>query len=432
MYLLRNCGVACACLCICATVSSAQKMVTKVVSRVAAKAAPSLPRPPLIEAGQVTSVSTRLQQNLMQGWNLALSAQVERTLLPKTTGSKRLMPQTQALQRNKFVVENMQPLKDYIASHQNNWPEYGKNLEANKLVHYVFSVLEQKNPSSEILELQREIIRLRATSNARSPYEVVQLVGAMIEYGFVPSRATLNAKYLGKSEEEISLGEDLAFAIVASKVPMRANPWKTISGFDRIVDIVSTYQARSRRDMLQEGIPETYIGEGGLHYQNIELLTKEQYLKKQYFFAVEHPFEFVLAPFWERVFGKSFYRTFNNLSSVEKEAILFTAPKLPQAVNVDSRTFSLCYENAVNWWIERNGREPNHYAGEEQDKLKQFLTSDEKQSPSFSFRTELGRQPFIDLSYPQQTEILMWIWKNLRILPTQALARFEVDSRNYF
>ena len=432
MYLLRNCGVACVCLCVCATMSSAQKKITKVVSQVAAKPAPSLSRPPLIEAGQVTSLSKKLQQNLMQGWNLALSTQVERAILPKATGSKRLMPKAQTLQRNKFVVENMQPLKDYIASHQNNWPEYGKNLEANKLVHYVFNVLEQQNPTPEILELQREIIRLRATSNARSPYEVVQLVGAMIEYGFIPSRATMNAKYSGKSEDEIALGEDLAFAIVASKVPMQANPWKKISGFDRIVDIVHTYQARSRQDMLQAGIPETYIGAGGLRYQNIELLTQDQYLNKQYFFAVEHPFEFVLAPFWERVFGNSFYRTFNNLSNVEKEAVLFTAPKLPQAVNVDSQPFSLCYENAVNWWIERNGRQPNHYAGEELEKLKQFLTSDEKQSPSFSFRTELGRQPFIDLSYSQQTEVLMWIWKNLHILPTQALERFEVDSRNYF
>ncbi len=337
-------------------------------------------------------------------------------------------------QRKSWVDQKIKPIKDYLAAHQNNWPEYNKYSESNHLLRYIASFMEVENPTPEILALQREIIRLRATSNAPAPYDVVQIVGAMMEYNIVPARATVSARQKSTTSEEIALGEDLAFAMAAVKVPMKDNPWRKISGFDRIVDITNTYNAMRRQDPLLDGIPEIYLrDEMGIHFSNIPLLTKAQYLKEQHLFAQKHPFEYVLAPFWEHVFGRSFYRIFNRLSEVEKQAILFNAPKLPQAVNIDSNVFSLCYDNAVRLWEEYNHREVSNYAGVERtNNFMRFLKAEDSWKNSFQFRTTAGLVSFGDLSYPQQVEVLMWGWKHLHMLPSQMLKRFEVDSRNYF
>ena len=411
----------------------AQKKVTK-----AAKAAITTPkiavvRPPLLKAGTTASVAQQLQQNLMQSWNLAQAAHLERKALQARNRNNLLSVGLDIRKREAYVADKLKPLKNYLAAHQNNWPEYNRHAESNQLLRYIANFMEVEDPTPEVLSLQQQIIRLRATSNARSPYEVVKIVGDMMQYDIVPSRAMLAGKDNQNREEELALGEDLAFAMAAAKVPMPQNPWKNISGFDHIIDVVNTYNAMRRQDALLEGIPQTYTGKGGIHYFNIPLLTKTAYLNEQSHFAVIYPFEYVLAPFWERTFGRSFYRIFNKLSDKEKKAILFTAPQLPRAINENSPVFSPCYSNAVNLWEEYNHREVNNYAGVERtEKLIQFLRDDGHKMPSFRFRTPAGPALFVDLSYPEQVEVLMWIWKHLHMLPSKALERFEIDSRNYF
>ena len=221
--------------------------------------------------------------------------------------------------------------------------------------------------------------------------------------------------------------------MAATQVPMKENPWKKVLGFNRIADIASTYYAMRRQDVFLEEIPETYVGEGAIHYPNIPLLTKQQYLMQQNRFATEHPFEFVLAPFWEKVFGRSFYRLFNQLSTVEKQALLFNAPQLPKAVDLSASVFAPWYDNAVLSWMEQNNREPNSYVGVwREDQLATFLTKPQGSVASLRFNENDEMKMFMDLTIPHQVEVLMWIWKKLNISPVSALERLTAEKRDFF
>ena len=434
MYFIYKSCVIAVCLCVISTSVFAQKKVSKIVKPVVSNPKISVARPPLLKAARVPSVGQRLQQNLMQGWNLVLQTQLERKALEKITQKKATVSAKAQQERQKYIIEKLQPIKTYLAVHQNNWPEYNRHPESNDLLRYIFNFIKEENPSAEVLELQREIIRLRATSNAPHPYDVIQTISSLMEYGnIVPSRATPDAQKNGKTQEEIALGEELAFAMAAAKVPMEGNPWANLPKLDRIADITNTYNAMRRQDMSSEGIPETYEGFAQIHYSNIPLLTTSEYLEEQNLFAVSHPFEYVLAPFWEQVFGRSFYGIFNGLSEQEKKAVLFTAPRLPRMIDVNSAIFLPCYSNAVKLWEEYNRREVNHYAGVEREKeLVNFLTSNKPAPTDFLFRTSKGAVTFIDLSNEQQVEVLMWGWKHLQLLPSQMLERFKGDRRTYF
>ena len=350
------------CLGVLSPVAFAQKNVVKVAKTVAAKPAVVQTRPPLLNAGRVPSVSLQLQQSFMKNWDLALEENLERNVALQNH-KEMSIPTVSLKQRNQYVAEKIQPVKGFLATHQNNWPEYGKSKQDNDMLRYIFNFMEVKDPTPQVVELQREIIRLRAQSNAHSPYEIASIVGSMMEYGIVPPRAKVGNAEETADIQVTALAEDLAFAMAATQVPMKENPWKKVLGFNRIADIASTYYAMRRQDVFLEEIPETYVGEGAIHYPNIPLLTKQQYLMQQNRFATEHPFEFVLAPFWEKVFGRSFYRLFNQLSTVEKQALLFNAPQLPKAVDLSASVFAPCYDNAVLSWMEQNNREPNSYVG---------------------------------------------------------------------
>ncbi len=374
---------------------------------------------------------TNFQHAVLDGFDMALerqavqAAQAKRSALPKADLNGIYAPLS-VQQRKSWVAQKIKPVKDYLAAHQNNWPEYNKFPQSNQLLRYIADVMEMKNPSPQVRGLQRELIRLRATSNARTPYEVSQIVGAMMEYDIVPVRATRSAQENGHTDEEITLGEDLAFAMAASKVAMKDNPWKKISGFERMTDVINTYNAMRRQDPVGLGIPETYMNDNLIHAANIPLLTKADYLEKQYAFAVNHPFEFVLAPFWEQALGDSLYTAFNNLSQLEKEAILLNAPKLPRSVNVDSKLFMTWYDNAVILWEEANRREVRSYAEEEDtEALVAFLNATDGGKKEFLFQTDSGRVPFIRLSPAQQVEVLMWAWKHWHLLPSQGLKKFK-------
>ncbi len=417
------------CICVLSPVVWGQKKVTKVAQAVTAKPTVSLPRPPLAKAGEIPPVSTLLRQNFMHGWNLAMDTRLTRNVAQQTKKSIST-PSTALTQRKQYVEEKIKPLRDFMETHQNNWPRYGKSKQDNHLLRYVLSFMEVDKPSPEEIELQREIIRLRAQSNAWSPYEIVSTVGAMMEYGIVPARAVAGGKELQEDADVTALAEETAFAMAAAKVPMKNNPWKKISGFNRIADMVSTYYAMRRQDFFTEGIPETHIGDGKIHYPNIPLLTKKQYLLEQNRFATEHPFEFALAPFWEKMFHSSFYRIFNSLSFVEKQAVLFTAPQLPMAV--DATTMAACYNNAVRAWTEQHGREPKSYTvAYRTEQLQRFLANPQEVRP-FRFNVNEELKTFIDMSNEQQVEVLMWIWQNWQISPVEALKSFEADKKSFF
>ena len=417
------------CLGVLSPVALAQKNITKTLKAVVTKPVVLRAHPPLLKAGRIPPVSLQLQQSFMKNWDLALEENLERNVALQH--HKEMAISTVSLkQRKQYVTEKMQLLKDFVATHQNNWPRYGKSKQDNYVLRYILHFMEVQNPTPQVAELQREIIRFRRQTNARSPYEIASIVGSMMEYGLVPARVRVGEQENSNDVEITDLAEDLAFAMAASQVSMKNNPWKKISGFKHMADVVSTYYAMRRQDVLLEGIPETYIGESGIHYPNVPLLTKEQYLVKQNQFATEHPFEFVLAPFWEKVFHSSFYRIFNTLSPVQKQAILLTAPKLPQAVNVTPAVFAACYNNALGTWIAQHGREPNIYTTAT-DKLQRFLTDPQSSRP-FRFRLNEEIRTFIDLPNEQQVEVLMWIWKNWQISPAEALKRFEMDYKNFF
>ncbi len=420
------------CLGVLGPVAFAQKNVVKVAKTVVTKPAVVQPRPPLLSAGKVPPLALQLQQNFMRDWDLALGTPLERSVARQHQKATSILTVT-LKQRRQYVAERIQPVKDFLATHQNNWPQYGKSKQDDDMLRYISNFMEAEDPTPQVLGLQREIIRLRAQSNARSPYEVASIVGSMMEYGLIPHRAKTGNPKQNEDVELVNLGEDLAFAMAAFRVSMKNNPWKKISGFARIVDIATTYKAVSRQDLLLGGIPEMYEGEGGIHYPNIPLLTKNQYLVKQYRFATEHPFEFVLAPFWEKVFGYSFYRSFKYLSPVEKQALLFNAPQLPKSVKVLSDVFATCYDNAVRSWVEQNKREPNSYVGVwREEELADFLTRSTPTRSWFRFRENNEPKLFMDLSIPHQVEVLMWIWKNLNISPVRALERLTADKRDFF
>ena len=114
---------------------------------------------------------------------------------------------TQAQWQTQFIVQ-------YLKTHQNVWPVYESHSQEANILKRIFNFMEVENPSAEVIYIQQEIIRLRAASQARTPHEILSIVQDMIAYGLIPSRAYISEE--GKyTDDEVSIGEELAFAIAA-------------------------------------------------------------------------------------------------------------------------------------------------------------------------------------------------------------------------
>lgn len=321
--------------------------------------------------------------------------------------------QAQAEQRTEFLVQ-------YLKAHQNVWPVYAPRSEEAYLLKRISNFMEVKNPSLDVLYIQQEIIRLRAASKARSPQEVLSIVQDMISYEMIPSRAYLSEENK-HTQEELEIGEELAFAVAACKVPMQNNPWNTLQ-MKEVADRTVTYNAMRRADPLFEGLPTMHI-EDGMYQSNFPLWTRSEFAWHQLEWVHQHPFEYALAPYWEKTFGTAFYRVYNSLSTLEKEAVLFTAPGLAQVADATAENFADYYDKALENWMTANNREPQSRVMLEQEEiLGKKLTYPQEYEYTLKFRN--GKREwveFADLAYPQQLEVLLWIWKKYQIFPQKAL-----------
>ena len=194
--------------------------------------------------------------------------------------------QAKAEHQTEFVVQ-------YLRAHQNRWPTYVPHSEEAALLKRITNFMEVEDPSLEVLYIQQEMIRLRASSKARSPQEILSIIRDMMHYEIVPSRAYLSEENK-HTQEELELGEELAFAIAAFKVPMENNPWKFVE-MQEIVDKATTYNTLRRVDPLFEGLPAMHI-EDGMHKSNFPVWTRGEFAWHQKEWVHKHPFEYALAP----------------------------------------------------------------------------------------------------------------------------------------
>ncbi len=331
---------------------------------------------------------------------------------------------TQAQWQTQFIVQ-------YLKTHQNVWPVYEPHSQEANILKRISNFMEAENPSVEVIYIQQEIIRLRAASQARTPHEILSIVQDMIAYGLIPSRAYISEE--GKyTDDEVSIGEELAFAIAAYKVPMEKNPWK-IAGMEQIVDQVTTYYAMRRADPLFEGLPHSHI-QDGIHQPNFPVWTRAQFVQHQRLWVEEHPFEYALADYWEKTFGHAFYKVYNVLSPLEKEAILFSAPNLPQVADATAVGFSAHYDKALEKWIAEQKRAPFSHVGMDKEEYFGKILADPATYPLTVGFQNSQRQwvDFADLGYPEQLEVLLWIWQKYQILPQKALQVLGVKPQRYF
>lgn len=342
---------------------------------------------------------------------------------PAPTPNKNLQAQAQLSpeQLQAKAQKTIHFLADYLAANANVWPVYAPHTQAANLLKRIANFMEVENPSLDVLYIQREIIRLRAASQARSPQEVLAIVKDMMHYGMVPSRAYLSEE-TGHTQEELEIGEELAFAIAASKVPMEANPWKNLQ-MQEVADKTAVYHAMRRTDPLFEGLPEFYVKDG-IHKSNFPVWTRGEYAWHQHKWAHEHPFEYALAPYWENTFGQALYRVYSHLSDVEKQAILFTAPGLPQVADTTAENFAPYYDKELENWIAAHNHAPRSRVKIEQEERlgNKLAYPQQNQGTYISFKNAQGQYvAFSDLGYPQQLEVLLWIWQKYQIFPQQAL-----------
>ena len=418
----------------------AQKNIAKAVSTAAKKPAinvTDLYFPPYRMAGYLQrNAASRSRQVLLESLRVATGKlerqSAQRAVRPVNPLSvkpvENFAPQTQlakpGMSEVVYAQQNTKFLREYLQTHQNQWPVYQeKDTDQNRMMRRIMGLMEGEDNTPTLLETKREIIRLRQSSNARSPQEVKEIISDMLTYGVVPVRV-----YPGSSkkhtEEELELGEDLAFAILAYQVPMENNPWD-IPGMEEIADKVTTYNAMRRADPLFEGIPTTYTNEYGMQDNNIPVITHGRYAIQQKVFAQQHPFTYALAPYWEKNFGTAFFRIFNHLSPVGKQAVLLNAPSLPNGVDMDSVAFTTYYNQALEQWIQENGREPRlRIRADQQKQFEAFLRDSQVPAQNFLFKNkERLLVDFLDLHYPEQLEVLMAVWQQHKVPAHQFLNR---------
>ena len=332
--------------------------------------------------------------------------------------------QAKAEHQTEFVVQ-------YLRAHQNRWPTYVPHSEEAALLKRITNFMEVEDPSLEVLYIQQEMIRLRASSKARSPQEILSIIRDMMHYEIVPSRAYLSEENK-HTQEELELGEELAFAIAAFKVPMENNPWKFVE-MQEIVDKATTYNTLRRVDPLFEGLPAMHI-EDGMHKSNFPVWTRGEFAWHQKEWVHKHPFEYALAPYWEKTFGTAFSRTYNSLSVLEKEAVMYATPGLPQVADVTSESFVDYYDREVAQWIAANKRVPfSRVAEDKEEYLGKVLAYPEQYPMNLKFKhSKNGWVKFADLAYPQQLEVLLWIWQKYQIFPQNALEIIGKTTTDYY
>ncbi len=332
--------------------------------------------------------------------------------------------QTQAEHQTEFIVQ-------YLREHKNRWPVYAPRSEEAHLLKCIANFMEVENPPLDVIYIQQEIIRLRASSKARSPQEILSIVQDMMRYGMVPSRA-----YMSEEEkhtpEELQVGEDLAFAIAAYKVPMKDNPWK-MPQMQEVADKTATHNAMRRTDPLFEGLPQMHV-EDGIHQPNFPVWTRSEFTWHQQEWVHKHPFEYALALYWEKTFGRSLYRIYNHLTEIEKQAIMFATPKLPAVADTTSELFAPYYDKALQQWINTHNRAPaSRVDHEKEEYLGAVLAGTQPYHHALQFKDIRGRYvDFVDLDYPTQVEVLMWVWQKYQIVPANALGILEKSSQPYF
>ncbi len=430
---LSKVSLACLAVCVGTSVAVAQKNPGKIIKAVVKT--PNLNviesmQPPLRVPGALPSFGNVLRQNVV--YSLQLAAQREeakRILAPATTARQRAlaaqtMPSIHVGQdlTNKdiaYIAKQTSPVRHYLATHDNTWPTYLADGSNNRILRHIRNFMQVENPSASVLAIQRELIRMRASSQARSPQEVRAFVRDMLEYGIVPQQVSFLFP-TDRTEEELALGEDIAFAIAASKVPVENNPWQ-MEGTAILADKVATYNAMRRVSPLEEGLPATYT-KNGIHEPNFPTWTQAQYTQYQLEFAQEHPFEYVLAPYREKYFGTALPKIYNALSDVEKRAIMFHAPALAEIIPVPTLTEAY-YDEVLERWIKEHHREPvcriSNYTQEDWEYI---LHLQRMGNYHFLFHNEMREEvPFYALRYEQQVETLVWAWKNHRIDPQAAL-----------
>ena len=425
--LLRTSGAVISSICLFTPGLYAQKNPVKVVRPILTKPSVMQVRPPLLKAAQTPSVAQVLQQNLMTNWNVALAAETERQALQAVTAQRAELLWTQPpLPRpsplSPYAQKQTQFLRDDLERNENVWPVYAPDSQDIYLLRRITNFMEAENPTPEVLEVQQEIIRLRAASAAASPETVLKRAERMLADGFVPPRVYLwsQDKY---PQEVLVLGEEIAFAVAASKVPMKDNPWNT-QGMKELADKVTTYNAMRRSTPLFEGLPETYT-ENGVQKPNIPVLVLAEYAAKQLEFAQDYPFEYALAPYRSAYLGVSLAHAFNEFSPIEKQAVLFTTPGLPN--HTDKQISRNWYQEALALWkVTHPDRE-----------LRSFLSAKDEANfmdvlfragipghyVRMSFHNPEGGAPvsFKELPYAQQVEFLYWAWQHYKLTPQQIL-----------
>ena len=418
---------------LCVSGAFAQKNSTKLIKSAVKKPTVRVAetvRPPLRMTESLPSLSTVLQQNLLLTLDVAAQRQAAQKMLASATAARkralaaqRLATPVADLQLNDkelaYVAKQTAALRRYLDTHDNTWPTYLENGSNNILLRNIHNFMEVENPTAPVLAIQREIIRMRAHSRAYQPQEILSIANDMIEYGVIPSRAyfgILNAA----TEEELVIGEEIAFAITAYKVPMQDNPW-AISGMEKMADQVNTYNAMRRVSPLSEGLPVTYEKDG-IHQPNFPIWTREEYAQHQLGFASEHPFEYALAPYREKEFGVMLSRIYNTLTEVEKKAILFHTPDIE--TTTDTQISVAWYDKAgLKWDREHTDRELRSFlSAEDKANFMKQLSWAIQGNYKMRFNNPYGdRVSFKELPYEDQVEFLRWAWQIHRLFPQTVL-----------
>lgn len=424
--LLRAASVLAGSICLLTPGVYAQKNSGKVIKSLLTTPKVNTPaaRPPLLKASKNVSVSRALRQNWMANWNLALSAQAERQMLSSVTKKRMKMLQAHRQlagqqQLSPYAQKQTRFLREDLEKNGHIWPSYATGSQNVYMLRRITNFMTVENPDPEVLEVQQEIIRLRAASQALSPEEVLRAAQEFVSNGVVPQQAYVWAREV-YTEEELALGEEIAFAIAASKVPMENNPWN-IPGMDELADKVNTYNLMRRAIPLFEGIPE-YATENGVRQPNIPILTRAEYAEKQLAFANEHPFEYALAPYRSQYFGGVLSNVFNRLSRIEKEALLFTTPGLETAT--DTKISADWYdEDGLRWDLIHPDRKLRSFLNaEDTANFMERLSDVAAKNYRLSFRTPSGENvAFEELPYENQIEFLRWAWAHHRLVPQAVL-----------
>ncbi len=430
---LSKVSLACLAVCVGTSGAVAQKNPGKIIKAVVKT--PTLNvieniQPPLRVSGALPSFETVLRQNVVHSLQLATQREeAKRTLAPATAARQRAlaaqkMPRPRVGQEftneeMAYIAKQTAPVRHYLDMHDNTWPTYLADGSNNRVLRHIRNFMEVEQPSAAVLAIQQELIRMRANSQARTPQEIKTLVHDMLEYGIVPQRVSFGFP-TDQTEDELALGEDLAFAMAASKVPMENNPWQ-MEGTKILADKVATYNAMRRVSPLKEGLPVTYKKDG-MHLPNFPVWTQAEYATNQLFFAAEHPFEYALAPYREKYFGTKLPSIYNMLSDVEKKAIMFQTPDIQ--TDTDTKISIDWYEeDTLKWDREHPDRGLRSFLfKEDAARFKELLARSITTQYQIIFYGPAGEQlPFSSLPYEQQVEFLRWAWQTHRLLPQTVL-----------